>query len=138
MPTTLGYWSATEIKSPEICFKTRGTSSVSFQISQAHYAHCAWEHMRAYIYQICHNTIIIIVIIIIIIIHLHLHAAAPAFAAFGASTGGGTAAPSPMAPHARNHSDLDAKIAETPQAAACIDSTISTLLVRARCMMLHA
>jgi hypothetical protein len=41
------------------------------------------------------------------------------------------AAPFPMASLARNRSDLDAKIAETQEAASCIDTTISTLLVSA-------
>jgi hypothetical protein len=58
----------------------------------------------------------------------------PTCAAFAASTGG-TALPSPSAPLDRNHSNLDAKIAETRQAVACTDATISALLVRARCAL---
>ena len=52
----------------------------------------------------------------------------------GASFGNAAApitAPFPMALLARNRSDLDANIAETQEAASCIDTTISTLLVSA-------
>ena len=59
-----------------------------------------------------------------------------ASAAFGASAGGGAAVHSPMPTLACNRSNLDAKIAEIQEAAACIDTTIGTLLVRARCMLL--
>ncbi len=73
-----------------------------------------------------------------------MFAGANAFGAMGGTVGpvtfdgaGFGNAAAPIAVPSPNHSDLDAKIAETRDAAACIDSTISTLLVRARCMLRH-
>ena len=53
------------------------------------------------------------------------------------ASGCGATAPSLMAPLPPNRSDLEAKIAENQEAAACIDATISALLVCARCMLLR-
>jgi hypothetical protein len=53
------------------------------------------------------------------------------------ATACGATAPSLMPPLPPNLRDLDAKIAETQEAAACIDATISALLVCARCMLLR-